>query len=92
MATFEELDALTSKELHDRAVKLARHRLDVKWLWDLMEAIPGAEVAAGSRDEAYEDQWHVLSLIDDAMHADQGPLADALRPMYIEYLTEHEKD
>ena len=91
MPTFEELDALSSKELHDRAVKLARHRLDIRWLWSLVEAIPVAEVAAGEKDEAFEDERHVLALLDDAMHADEGKLADALRPMYIEYLLEHEK-
>jgi hypothetical protein len=92
MPTFEELDALSSRELHDRAVKLARHRLDIRWLWSLMEAVPAAEMAAGSPDEAYEDERHVLSLLDDALDADEGKLADALRPMYVEYLLEHEKD
>ncbi len=91
MATFEELDTLSSKELHDRAVRLARHRLDAKWLWQLMEAIPAAEVAAGHRQDAYEDEWHVVTLLEDAFDTDQGELADALRPMYIEYLLEHEK-
>jgi hypothetical protein len=92
MPTFEGFDALSSKELHDRAVKLARHRLDIRWLWNLMEAVPTAEVAAGRPDEAYQDERFVLALLDDAMHADEGKLADALRPMYIEYLLEHEKD
>jgi hypothetical protein len=91
MPTFEELDGLPSKELHDRAVKLARHRLDMKWLWQLMEAVPAAEVAAGKREEAYDDEMHVVTLLGDAMEADEGDLADALRPMYIEYLLKHEK-
>jgi hypothetical protein len=91
MATFEELDRLPSKELHDRAVKLARHRLDMRWLWQLMEAVPAAEVAAGDREAAYDDELHVVTLLDDAMEADEGDLADALRPMYIDYLLKHEK-
>jgi len=91
--TFEELDALPSKELHDRAVRLARHRADVKWMWQLMEAVPEAQVAAGDDERAFEDQWHVFTtLIHDTQHADEGRLADALRPMYIEYILEHEKD
>jgi hypothetical protein len=89
MPTFDELDQLPSKELHDRAVALARHRLDVRWLWNLVEAIPGAEVAAGQRGDAFEDERHVLSLIEDAFHLDEGKLADALRPLYIDYLMEH---
>jgi hypothetical protein len=91
MATFEELDRLPSKQLHDRAVRLARHRMDVKWLWQLMEAVPAAEVATGNRQEAYDDEMHVVTLLGDAMEADEGDLADALRPMYIEYLLDHEK-
>ncbi len=93
MPTFEELDQLSSKELHDRAVKLARHRADVKWMWGLMRTVPEAEVAAGDDDRAFEDQWHVFTtLIHDTTHADEGKLADALRPMYIDYLMKHEKD
>jgi hypothetical protein len=93
MPTFEELDSLTSKELHDRATKLARRRADLKWMWDLMRTIPEAEVAAGDDERAFEDQWHVFTLlIHDTRHADEGKLADALRPVYIDYLMKHEKD
>ena len=40
MATREELEKLSSKELHDRAVRLAEHRLDLAFLWRLVKAIP----------------------------------------------------
>jgi hypothetical protein len=93
MPTFAELDALSSKDLHDRAVALARRRADVKWMWELMRTVPEAEIAAGDDDRAFEDQWHVFTLlIHDTTHADEGKLADALRPMYIDYLMKHGAD
>lgn len=93
MATREALEKLSSKELHDRAVRLAEHRLDVGFLWQLLKAIPVAEAAAGNLEEAEADVGvaDLVPLIHDFTHAGQGPLADALRPMYIDYLAKHEK-
>ncbi len=90
MPTFEELDKLSSRELHDRAVDVARKHLDVGFFWKLVQEIPAAEVAAGDVGEAESDVIHTyLGQIHDAMHASEGKLADALRPLYIEYLLEH---
>ena len=93
MASREDLDKLSSKELHDRAVQLAEHRLDVGFLWQLLKAIPVAEAAAGNLEEAEADVGvaDLVPLIHDFTHAGQGELADALRPAYIDYLVKHEK-
>ena len=93
MATREELEKLPSRELHDRAVRLAEHRVDVVYLWRLLKAIPVAEAAAGNLGEANADVGvsDLVPLIHDFVHSDEGALAEALRPMYIEYLEEHEK-
>ena len=93
MATRQELEKLSSAELHDRAVRLAEHRLDVGYLWKLLKAIPVAEAAAGNLEEAEADVGvgDLVPLIHDFVHSDEGELADALRPMYVEYLEEHEK-
>jgi hypothetical protein len=93
VATPEELEKLSSKELHDRAVKLAERRLDVGFLWRLIKTIPVAEAAAGNLDEAKADiaVGDLVPLFADMDHADEGELADALRPLYIEYLEQHEK-
>ena len=98
MATRAELEKLSSKALHDRAMALARRRLDVKFLWDLMEQLPPAEAAAGNLERAEEDlnptSWAAYApvmLIEDLFRTDQGALADALRPFYIDYLLKHEK-
>lgn len=83
------LDDLSSKELHDRAMKLARERRDVGFLWDLLRAIPAATAATGEVDRAEFDLFHGLSLLEGFTHAGEGDLADALRPFYIDYLSEH---
>ncbi|SFN55644.1 hypothetical protein SAMN04489713_102397 [Actinomadura madurae] len=86
-----ELDELSSKELHDRAMSLARERRDVGFLWDLLRAIPAAAAARGEVDRAQFDLLHGLSLLEEFTHAGEGDLADALRPFYIEYLSENAK-
>jgi hypothetical protein len=93
VATADELEQLSSKELHDRAVKLAEHRLDVGFMWRLIKTIPAAEAAAGNLSEAKADVavGDLVPLFADLDHADEGGLADALRPLYIEYLEKHER-
>jgi hypothetical protein len=90
MLTREELEGLSSKELHDRAVALAKHRLDVGFYWRLLKAIPVAEVATGDLDESEADVINPLDQLNDLTEAGQGELADALRPMYIDYIEEHQ--
>jgi hypothetical protein len=89
--TGEDLHKLSSKELHDRAVKLAEHRLDLGFLWRLIKTIPAAEAAAGNLAQAEADigVGDLVPLLHDLAHSDEGALADALRPLYIEYLEEH---
>ncbi len=88
--TFEELDKLSSKELHDLAVRRAVKHLDVGFLWDLVKAVPVAEAAAGHIGEAESDVVKLSALITDVVTADdEEPVADALRPLYMDYLTKH---
>jgi hypothetical protein len=93
MPAREDLEKLTSKELHDRAVRLAEHRLDVGFLWQLLKAIPVAQAAAGHLPEAEADVGvaDLVPLLHDFTHSGEGDLADALRPMYVGYLEKHEK-
>jgi hypothetical protein len=89
MPTREELDRLPTKELHDRAIDRARHRLDVAFLWRLVKALPVAEEIAGDDERAKVDILRPLALINDALYgADEGALGEALRPLYIEYLAD----
>ena len=87
--TREELDALSSRELHDLAVRRALHHVDVEFLWQLLRAIPAAEAAEGHAAEAGRDVTHLSVLIDDAIDAGEGDVAEALRPLYLDYLVKH---
>ena len=89
MSTREELDALSSRELHDLAVRRALHHLDVEFLWELLRAIPAAEASEGHDAEAGRDITHLSVLIDDAIDSGEGDLAEALRPLYLDYLVKH---
>ena len=89
MSTFDELDALSSRELHDRAVRRAVHHLDVEFLWDLLRAIPAAEASEGHDNEAGRDISKVTALLGDAIDSGEGDVADALRPLYLDYLVKH---
>jgi len=86
-----ELEALSSQELHDRATRLAWRRLDVGFLWDLLRTIPEARAAVGDEERAETDIMRPLALLNDLVDADRGELADALRPLYVDYLAEHEQ-
>jgi hypothetical protein len=90
--TIEGLEPLSTKELHDRAFHLARRRLDVRFFWNLLEAAPAAEAAAGHEAEAEADVLSLSQRVDDVVHPDTAEEADAFRPIYIEYLLEHEPD
>ena len=84
-----DLEALSSHELHDMAVRRALHHADVKFLWELLRSIPAAEAAEGEIGESEADATKVSALLADAVHSGEGEVADALRPLYIDYLTKH---
>lgn len=88
MSTFEELDQLSSQDLHDKAIHRATRHLDVKFLWKVMESLPAAEAAAGRQGEADADIQHASAVVADAFR-DRPEVQDNLRPLYIEYLLEH---
>jgi MFS family permease len=89
MSRRDELEALSSKELHDRAVARATKHLDVKFLWNLMQMVPAAEAAAGEPDQADYDVAHWSGQVADTFRDDDGRLSDALRPVYLDYLEQH---
>ena len=86
----DRLDALSSKELHDLAVRYALRHLDIPFFIRLMRALPVAEAATGDVDEAEADVMTLRAHIDDVTDAGEGEVADLLRPMYLEYLREHD--
>ena len=90
MATREDLERLPTKELHDRAMRIARDRADAGFLWELLKALPVAEAAIGDQDRSKIDILRPLALINDFFDADEGELGEALRPLYIDYLADHD--
>jgi hypothetical protein len=87
VTTIEELDAFSTKELHDRAFKLAERKLDLAFFWKVFRAIPQAEAIEGRPDDAEADAHYISQWLGDFFEA--RDLGDALRPFYIEYLVEH---
>jgi hypothetical protein len=84
------LEGLSSKQLHEAAVGRAVRHADLGFLWSLVKALPAAEAAAGNVRAAEGDLISVSALLSDVMSADEGNLADALRPLYIDYLEKHQ--
>lgn len=84
-----QLETMSAHELHDRAVSVARRRLDLGFLWSLVKAVPVAHAAAGHVREADADIASVTALLNDVMHSGEGDVAEGLRPLYIDYLEAH---
>jgi hypothetical protein len=85
----DDLDRLSSQELHDLAVSRARRHVDVKFFWELMRALPAAEAAAGDVEEAEADVFKLSAHVDDVTDAGKGEVGDLLRPLYLDYLRRH---
>jgi hypothetical protein len=88
--TKQELEQLSSSELHDRAVKVAVRHVDAGFLWELVKAIPAAEAAGGHVAEAEGDVLSIANLLSDLRHSGEGDIAEQLRPLYIDYLAKRE--
>jgi hypothetical protein len=87
--TEQDLDSLSSAELHDLAVHRALHHADVGFFWGLLRAIPAAEALEGDLNEAGEDATKASALFADAAALHEGNLGEALRPLYLDYLRKH---
>ena len=86
MTVDDDLERLSSPELHDLAVSRAKHHLDARFFLQLMRLLPAAEAAAGELDEAETDVMKLSAHVDDVAQAGRGEVADLLRPFYLEYL------
>jgi hypothetical protein len=90
VATREELEALPTPDLYDRATRYARRHADVRFFWSILQALPVAESAV-SLEEGESDVQSIWSHLNDRKTAREGPVADAMREMYIEYVLKHPK-
>jgi hypothetical protein len=89
MSDDDPLDRLSTKELHDLAIRRAARHLDVGFFWRLLETLPAAETAAGEFDEAVNDTMKLSAHVDDLTDSGEGETAELLRPFYLDYLREH---
>ena len=62
----EDLDQLSTEELHERALRRAERHLDVKFFWRLLQMIPAAETISGDEGEADFDIQYSRGLISDS--------------------------
>ena len=85
-----DLDALSARELHDLAIHRALRHGDVKFFWELLRALPAAAQLEGDPEEAGRDLTQMSHLISDALDAGKGNAAEALRPLYLDYLKKHQ--
>jgi len=90
MTDVDDLDQLSTRELHDRAIRRAERHVDVRFFWSLLRIIPAAEVVSGDEGEAHFDIQFARGLISDALHSGDGKLGEALRPVFLDYLRKHD--
>ena len=92
MLSRSDLEAMSSPELHDLAMRRALHHADVGFLWQLLREIPAAEAAEGDPGRTGADLYRSSALISDALGSGEGETAEALRPLYLDYLEKHSDD
>ena len=80
---------MPANELHDRATHVAWRRLDFGFVWDLLKTIPEARAALGDESRSESDIMEPIALLNDYVDADEGELAEALKPFYVDYLLKH---
>ena len=85
----DSLEALSSEQLHDLAVRRALRNVDVGFFWRLLKILPAAEVAAGEPEEAELDVFTLRGHLDDITDSGRGEIAEELRPFYLDYVREH---
>jgi len=89
MADADDLDELSSTQLHDLAVHRALRHVDIAFFVRLVKRLPVAEAAAGQTHEAEADVLTLRAHVDDVTDSGRGEVAELLRPFYLEYLRSH---
>ena len=85
MITRDDLEVMTSSDLHDRAIDTAKVERDLDWLRHLLRSIPAAEQEIGDLEDSGMDMAGTVSAVNGYIRADRD-LPDALRSQYVDYL------
>ena len=82
---------ISTDDLRDRAVELARRRWDVRFFWRLLGLLPAAEAVAGNNEASEASVAQASGFLYEALAAESDPkVQEALRPVYVQYLADHE--
>lgn len=80
----------STKDLRESAVELARRRWDLRFFWRVLSLIPAAEAAAGNEEASEASVAQASTYLYEVLSAETDPdVQEALRPVYIDYLTTH---
>ena len=88
MTTREDLETMSSNQLHERAIHQAKIDGDIDWLWHLLGSIPATEEQLGDLDGSGLDIASLITAINGQLRADRSA-EEALRPQFVDYLLEH---
>jgi hypothetical protein len=86
--TRDDLETMTSSDLHERAIGMAKAEKDLEWLWHLLRSIPATEDEIGDLEDAGMDMASTVAAINGYARADRD-LPGTLRSQYVDYLLEH---
>jgi hypothetical protein len=87
--SFEELDALSTEELRERAFALARERRDVKFFWSVLGHLPNADEAEaldGAPNSIGPTIDEAVALWREMTGHGYDEAAPLLRAAFIDYL------
>lgn len=87
------LEALSTDDLRERAMSVALHRADVKFLWSVLthlDTVGGASTEGGSAGEIGGSVTDLINAVQQISgRADLGESEPLLRAKFIDYLSQH---
>lgn len=88
------LDRLSTRELRERADAVARRQWDLGYYWRVARSIPAAEAAIGRLEASEAGIAQASGLLNEILAEREGDpeLQEALRPVYLDYLSRHQDD
>ncbi|MFB9238491.1 hypothetical protein ACFFWC_23670 [Plantactinospora siamensis] len=91
-ADFEQLDALSTEELRERAFAVAREHRDIRFFWSVLRHLPNADEAEaldGSPNSVGPTVDEAVALWRELTGHGYEESAPLLRAAFIDYLMKH---
>jgi len=86
-----DFEHTSTEDLRDRALELARRKWDVRFFWQILSMIPAAEAAAGNEEAGEASIAQTSAYLYEVLSTETDPdVQEALRPVYIQYLIDHD--